>query len=71
MAPATPTRDVTERGDTPELLDAASGKTKREVEHLLAVRFPRPDVPSSLRKRPERRGARTTKRLRRNAAIAN
>jgi hypothetical protein len=43
-----------------ELLDAASGKTKREVEHLLAARFPRPDVRSSLRKRPERRGARTT-----------
>jgi hypothetical protein len=45
-----------------ELLDAASGKTKREVEHLLAARFPKPDVPASLRKRPERRVAVATSR---------
>jgi hypothetical protein len=43
-----------------ELLDAATGKTKREVEHLLAARFPKPDVSSSLRKRPERRAAMAT-----------
>lgn len=32
-----------------ELLEAASGKTKRELEELLAVRFPRPDVPERIR----------------------
>ena len=40
-----------------ELLEAASGKTKREVEQLLAARFPEPDVPSGVRKLPGRRGA--------------
>lgn len=38
-----------------ELLDAAGGHSKRDVEELLARRFPRPDVPSSVRKVPERR----------------
>ncbi len=37
-----------------ELLDAVSGKSKREVEVLLAARFPRPDVPSTIRKLPKR-----------------
>jgi hypothetical protein len=32
-----------------ELLDAASRKSKREVEALLARRFPRPDIPSRIR----------------------
>jgi hypothetical protein len=32
-----------------ELLAAASGKSKREVEALLAARFPRPDAPSVVR----------------------
>jgi hypothetical protein len=32
-----------------ELLCAASGKTKSEVQHLLAERFPRPDAPSRIR----------------------
>lgn len=32
-----------------ELLRAASGKTKREVEALLTTRFPRPDVPAKIR----------------------
>ena len=40
-----------------ELLGAATGKTKREVQQLLAERFPQPDVPSSIRKLPGRRGA--------------
>jgi hypothetical protein len=31
-----------------ELLQAASGKSKRQVEQLLAGRFPRPDVASSV-----------------------
>jgi 5-methylcytosine-specific restriction endonuclease McrA len=35
-----------------ELLEAASGKSKREVEALLAARFPRPAVPSSIRNLP-------------------
>src|ERR1700759_101448 len=29
-----------------ELLRAAAGKTKSQLQHLLAERFPRPDVPS-------------------------
>jgi hypothetical protein len=33
-----------------ELLQAASHKSKREVELLLARRFPQPDVPASMRK---------------------
>jgi hypothetical protein len=41
---------------TPEdhggLLAEASGKTKREVEKLLARRFPQPDVPTLIRKLP-------------------
>jgi len=32
-----------------DLLSAASGKTKREVEALLAARFPKPDAPSRIR----------------------
>jgi 5-methylcytosine-specific restriction endonuclease McrA len=35
-----------------ELLEAASGKSKREVEALLASRFPRPAVPSSIQRLP-------------------
>jgi hypothetical protein len=35
-----------------ELLVAASGKSKKEVEKLLAWRFPEEDVPSSMRKLP-------------------
>ena len=37
-----------------ELLGAASRRSKREVEELIAYRFPRPDTPSSVRKIPER-----------------
>src|SRR5688572_17700570 len=32
-----------------ELFEEASGKSKREVEAMLAARFPKPDVPSSIR----------------------
>jgi hypothetical protein len=35
-----------------ELLAAARGKSKRQVEELLVQYFPRPDVPSSVRKLP-------------------
>jgi hypothetical protein len=42
-------------GNHEELLAAAMHRSKREVEELVARRFPRPDVPSSVRKVPERR----------------
>jgi hypothetical protein len=35
-----------------DLLAAARGKRKRQVQELLASRFPEPDVPFSIRKRP-------------------
>src|SRR5258706_13605536 len=35
-----------------ELLEEASGKTKLQVQELLARRFPRPDVASTIRKLP-------------------
>src|SRR6266705_7040259 len=35
-----------------ELLEDASGKTKLQVQELLARRFPRPDVASTIRKLP-------------------
>jgi len=37
-----------------ELLAAATRRSKREVEELIAGRFPQPDTPSSVRKVPER-----------------
>jgi hypothetical protein len=37
-----------------ELFAAASGKTKRQVQELVARRFPQPDVPASVRKLPVR-----------------
>jgi hypothetical protein len=37
-----------------ELISAASRRSKREVEELIARRFPKPDTPSSVRKVPER-----------------
>src|SRR5450432_3341874 len=38
-----------------ELLEAASGKTKLQVQEMLASRFPRPDVASTIRKLPSPR----------------
>jgi HNH endonuclease len=35
-----------------DLLEACRSKTRRQVEELLARRFPRPDVPSSIRRLP-------------------
>jgi hypothetical protein len=35
-----------------ELLEASSGKSKQQVEKILAVFFPEPDVPTSVRKLP-------------------
>ena len=40
-------------GNHEELLRAASGKTKRQVQALLAERFPKPDVPSTIRRLAE------------------
>jgi len=37
-----------------ELLDACGGKTRRQVEELLAMRFPRPDVREQIRRLPVR-----------------
>jgi len=36
-----------------DLLRAASGKTKAQVQELLAARFPRPDAPSLIQRLPE------------------
>jgi hypothetical protein len=38
-----------------DVLCAAAGKSKSEVEEMIAALAPRPDVPSSVRKRPVRR----------------
>jgi hypothetical protein len=43
-----------------ELLAAASGKGKEAVEELIACRFPKPDVASSVRKVPDRKIATNT-----------
>jgi hypothetical protein len=37
-----------------ELLEAVSGKSKRDVEAVVAAWFPRPDVPSKIRELPDR-----------------
>jgi len=37
-----------------ELFDACKGKTRRQIEELLAVRFPRPDVREQIRRQPTR-----------------
>jgi 5-methylcytosine-specific restriction endonuclease McrA len=39
-------------GNCVELLDAARGRSKRDVERLVAERFPMPDVPAVVRKLP-------------------
>lgn len=40
---------VLTKANAAELLEAAAHKSRREIETLLAQRFPRPDVPESLR----------------------
>ena len=42
------------------LLEAVCGKTVRRAREVLAVWFPRPDVPASIRKLPTSRGGRST-----------
>jgi len=39
-----------------EVLGRAAGKSKRQIEELVAELSPRPDVPASLRKLPSRQG---------------
>ncbi len=43
-----------EPGNAAELLEACKGKARRQVEELLAVRFPRPDVRALIRRLPAR-----------------
>jgi hypothetical protein len=50
-----PLRDHLTEDNHVELLGAASGKNKSELLALLAARFPKPDVPSRIRKLPERK----------------
>jgi hypothetical protein len=45
---------LTEQNAT-ELLDAVSRKTVREAERVIAAWFPKPDVPDSIRKLPEKK----------------
>ena len=47
-------RDHLTEHNVEELVEAASGKTKRQVEELLAARAPRPDVPARIRKLPSK-----------------
>ena len=44
-------------GNLEQLLDEVAGKTVRQAREVLAGWFPRPDVPSSMRKLPERQKA--------------
>jgi hypothetical protein len=44
-----------ERGERPGLFAACSRKSYEQVEELLAVRFPRPDVRDLIRRLPEPR----------------
>ena len=50
-----PLRDHLTEDNHAELLGAASGKNKGELLALLAARFPKPDVPSMIRKLPARK----------------
>src|SRR5215470_7744495 len=48
------------RANHADLFEAARGKRKRQVQELLASRFPRPDVAPSVRKLPSRLGSSVT-----------
>ncbi|AKU99154.1 hypothetical protein AKJ09_05818 [Labilithrix luteola] len=50
-------RDVLTEANVDAIVAAASGKTKREVEELVARMAPKPDVRASIRKLPERRSS--------------
>src|SRR5262245_56210261 len=45
-------RDYLTQSNHAELLREACGKTKREVQQMLAARFPKPDAPTSIRSLP-------------------
>jgi hypothetical protein len=55
-------RDHLTRENHQALLAAASGKSKKEVEVLIAALAPRPDVVSSIRKLPQPRGTQLSRR---------
>src|SRR4029079_13927593 len=48
-------RDLFAEGNIDELVDAAAGRSKREVEELVAKMAPTPPVPPSIRLVPEQR----------------
>jgi len=50
-------RDYLTQENHHDLLQAASGKTKWQVQELLARRFPRPDVESRIRRLPTPRAS--------------
>jgi len=45
------------RENAAELFEACRGKTRRQIEHLLAARFPKPDVRAQIRRLPASRPA--------------
>ncbi|AKU98315.1 hypothetical protein AKJ09_04979 [Labilithrix luteola] len=50
-------RDLLTEANVDEIVATAGGKTKREVEELVARMAPKPDVQASIRKLPERRSS--------------
>ncbi len=50
-------RDHLTEANVDEVVAAASGRTKREVEELVARMAPKPDVQASIRKLPDRRSS--------------
>ncbi|MBS2011769.1 MAG: HNH endonuclease [Deltaproteobacteria bacterium] len=52
-------KDVLTEANVETLTEAASRKTLREIEHLVACLAPKPDVEASIRKLPERRPSST------------
>ncbi|AKV04306.1 hypothetical protein AKJ09_10969 [Labilithrix luteola] len=53
-------RDLLTEANVDEVIGATSGKTKREVEELVARMAPKPDVEGSIRKLPDRRPSSAT-----------
>ncbi|AKV04397.1 hypothetical protein AKJ09_11060 [Labilithrix luteola] len=53
-------RDLLTESNVDEIVAAASGKKKREVEELVARMAPKPDVQASIRKLPDRRPSSST-----------
>src|SRR6187551_163916 len=57
-------------GNHAELIVAARGASLRTARELLAARFPSPDVPSRIRKLPERLGSSSIRTAADDAAVA-